>query len=158
MDDRTRINEIIDTRLGNFGPACTLDPNAQGPETLGCQWALDNGAMWVWAQAHTDYDWLHPAVIANTYFVGDVFPDYTFTLRASDPSGIRKITVWIRERDVKRLEYEPRRTRLKMGEVVYFDLETSGSTARLEVEIEDNAGNVAHGAVYLAPRSGCPYG
>ncbi len=200
MDDRTRVNEIIDTRLGNFGPAGTLDPTAQGPATLGCRWRTDDAALWVWSLTHTEYAWFDPAVIDNTYFFSDVFPDYTFTLRASDASGIRKITVRIRERDVvrnaygivvddgpteftelwpsrvvssfgmdqttgsnfrdvKRLEYEPRQTRLtRTDEVMHFDMETFGSTARLEIEIEDNAGNVSHGAVYLAPKIGCPYG
>ncbi len=201
MDDRTRTAEIINTEFGNFRPDGTPVTSSPIPAALGCSYWVDYGAMYFWNQTHPEYDYVDPAVLANTYHFSDVYPDYTFTLRASDANGIRKVTVKIRERVVqvhpytgvvtddgptqfmdlwpsqvvagfrqvwltggnfshfeKRLDFEPRQTRLPTEEIMHFDMSTFGSTAKLEIEVEDNAGNVAYGAVYLAPTRTCPYG
>lgn len=55
----------------------------------------------------------------------------------------------------KQLILEPRMTRIRQDKVLDFTLTTFGSTGRIDVLVEDRAGNTAEGSVYLADRWAC---
>ena len=146
-----------------------------------------------------DTNFFDSSIQDQTYFYSNTASTKSFTVTASDASGIRRVIVYLKERDVitaqsnplwviddgptefsnisparavasfvpawtsggnfthyeKRLVLEPRRTRLPQDAVLHFDLTTFGAAGRINILVEDNAGNTATGSVYLAQGSTC---
>ncbi len=206
MNDGKNAGPIIWHEPGVFPPALDL-PNgaAVRPNALGCNGSYYEGD-WDpgWSEIYSETDFFNPWIQTQTYFFrelreGPLFSDfvpYSFSVRASDTSGIKKILVSVHERDVvlswsnpsivaddgptefvnvspsravprllpiyshggrifshfeKQLLLEPRVTRLvSTDSVLHFDLTDFGDDAQIRVAVEDHAGNVSSGEVYVA--------
>lgn len=206
MNDGKNAGPIIWHEPGVFPPPLDLPKGAVArPSALGCNGSYhENGWDPGWSEIY-DTDFFSPWVQGQTYFFRELrdgpllsdFVPYSFTLRASDTSGIKKILVKVRERDVvhswsnpsivvddgpsdfinvspsravprllpiyyntsspffqhyeKQLLFEPRFIRVGSSDyVLHFDLTDFGVDARISVDVEDNAGNVSSGGVFVA--------
>lgn len=171
------------------------------PSALGCDSVDTGNDMPNWDALHPLTDFTDPWVLNRTYYYEGSTP--SFTLRAEDSSGIKKVEVSVVERDVitayggftvidagptefmdvsptravrlfapiwyqstasgawyfshyeKQLKLEPRSTRIVVPSVLNFSMSAFGATAQLRVRIEDNAGNLTYGSVFLAPLGMC---
>ncbi len=201
MNDGLNAGPIVHTDMSVFSPP-PLPPGATiSLPSVGCDGNIHLGRMNNWDNRFTETDFFDPVVQDYTYFFNEAPSVRSFTLTASDTSGIKRVEVRIMERDVqtfwgsmsvyddgpteffnvspsravryfqpvwissaqgqffshyeKRLKLEPRQTRLNPDIVLNFALSDFGATARLLVVVEDNAGNVSTGGVWLAPGSIC---
>ena len=203
MNDGKNAGPIIWHEPGVFPPT-GVSKGAARPNALGCNGSYYEGD-WDpgWSEIYST-DFFNPWIQTQTYFYRELregnmpsdFVPYSFTLRASDTGGIKKILVSVHERDVvrnwsnpllvvddgptefinvspsravprflpiyynggrsfshyeKQLLLEPRVTRLVSSDsVLHFDLTDFGVDARIRVEVEDHAGNLSSGGVYVA--------
>ena len=201
MHDGRNAGPILHTDMSVFAVP-PLPPGATiALSSLGCDGNINDNRMQAWDDLYTATDFFDPAVQRHTYFFNEAPSVRSFTLDASDASGIKRVEVRIMERDVqtywgtmivyddgpteffnispsravayfqpvwissaqgqffshyeKRLELEPRQTRLNRDVVLNFDMSDFGATARLLVIVEDNAGNVSSSGVWLAPEWIC---
>ncbi len=201
MHDGRNAGPILHTDMSVFA-APPLPPGATlALPSVGCDGTILDNRMEDWDAWYTETDFFDPVVQTYTYLFNEAPSTRSFTLNASDASGIKRVEVRIMERDVrtywgtmivyddgpteffnvspsravsylqpvwisstvgpifthyeKRLELEPRQTRINTDVVLNFDMTAFGATARLRVIVEDNAGNISTSGVWLAPASIC---
>lgn len=207
MNDNMNRGPIIWLEDGVFPPPNVPPWEHVAPTALGCDGTYDesdftdyNGS---WNLRFPGTNFTDPAVQSDTYFFRNLMPHsygtryYYFTLRAQDPSGIKRMTVSLHERDVWAIN-RPRQTIVDWGPshfgdlapatavtalvpvyqpggnfdywsrqlqytipqphpffagrevALHFSLTDFGFDGELMVEVEDHAGNIDTGSVYLA--------
>lgn len=211
MNDTTNAGPIIWYEHNVMPPRVHWKYNYVGPQALGCRGTVSDGWAEYWTDTFNQTDFTDKYIQKRTYFfrelAGPNMPigtvPYSFTVRAEDLSGIKRIEVSLPERDVawvgqwqnplvledgptefvnvsqgdavadfveirgangdmqgwrKTLTYErPNPAFAAANQVVdlTFAVTHLGNAATLNVEVEDHAGNVRTGSVYLAMNDMC---
>ncbi len=101
IDDAVGLTPILQLGGAGAAPLGTAHLSSAEPETLGCDGRINKAGMHLWNQIHYDTDFTEPSVLARTYFFSRRNGSGRFSVRASDDSGVRRVTVSVRERNVK---------------------------------------------------------
>ncbi len=134
MNDGANAGDIILTDWGvldippywrtPISPPATMRLSA-----LGCK-QIDDDRMEAWSAIYPEVDLTDPIWHDHTYFFREAVSTRSFTVTASDASGIKRVTVYLWERDVVTATYNPQIV-IDDGPSEFFNVSPSSAVASL---------------------------